>query len=196
MSGIVICEKPDEMSYGLIADVITKAHSDNRKNNISVSTSDISPAEIQQRIGSDGKIFVALDGDKPVGTLCWHMVKCAKWYTKNCKDGMVPEYTLASVLPEYKGQHILSDLTDALFGKLQEEGFECVKLEASELNRHAIEIYKHFGFVTVDYKHYGGYDHNSIVMIKWFGKMPYSAFKCKLQFAKRKIAVKFRNARH
>lgn len=188
MSEITIIEKPEQMSFEVIHGILQKAHAVNQKNGFLMTTSQLSGEQIRQRIGADGKCWVALDGDEPVGTLSLRFVKREKWYAK----GMIPDYMLAGVLPSYQGKHINSMLAKEAFSFAKAAGYQVMELDTAENNRHAIEVYQHQGFQLVDYVAKKDVDHYSVIMVKWLEHCPFSAQYCKARFLLRKAAIRLR----
>ena len=75
MDNISIVEKPDWVSWEDIHNVVWKAHENNRLKGIIMSYPALSGDEIKDKIGKDGKLFTALDGDKGVNNVMKPNVK-------------------------------------------------------------------------------------------------------------------------
>ncbi|MCD7929404.1 MAG: GNAT family N-acetyltransferase [Clostridiales bacterium] len=163
---IKIIEKPSYITYEQIHDLLWKANEENRKVGFHLSTAEMSGEELAIRIGKEGKCFVALDGNKLVGTLSLRMLNRNSWYYK----GIIPDYMLAAVDPEYQGKHINSMLSKFAFDFVKKVGYPAIELDVAENNCHAIKVYNHLGFKFVDYKIIEKLDHNNIVMIKWLNE--------------------------
>lgn len=175
---IRIIEKPDEMSFDVIRELITEAHSVHYGKGYKMNTSQLSSSEILDRIGHKGKCWVALDGDKVVGTLSLRLVYRDKWYAK----GEIPDYILASVIPEYTGKHIITRLSEKAFEYAISSGYSVMELDTAEMNYHAIDVYKHLGFHLVSYRAPINGDHNNVVMAKWLGNKKYPEWYCRIRF--------------
>ena len=188
MRQITIAEKTDEISYEQIHQVLRRAHQVNKGSGFSMATADLSGEQIRQRIGSDGKCWVALDGDKVVGTLSIRMLKRNTWYAK----GKVPDYMLAGVLPDYQGMHINSMLAETAFKYCREMGYPLMELDTAEQNQHAVEVYRHQGFHLVGYKATKNADHYSVVMAKWLREQPYSETYCRIRYELKKLYIRIR----
>ena len=80
MSQIRIIEKPVDMSFEVIRDILQKAHKTNFDKGIVLHTTTLSAEELKDHIGKDGKCFVAMDGDRPVGTASYRIIKRKSWY--------------------------------------------------------------------------------------------------------------------
>ncbi len=62
-------EKPEWVSWDEIHEVLWKAHEKNREKGIIMASPSLSCEEIKNKIGNKGKMFLAIVGDKVVGTL-------------------------------------------------------------------------------------------------------------------------------
>ena len=67
MSDIKIIEKPDWVSWDTIHEVLVAAHAENRSKGVVMAYS-VQPADKMAEICKDGVMFLAMDGDKVVGT--------------------------------------------------------------------------------------------------------------------------------
>lgn len=182
------CEKPASVSYEAIHELLWESNIHNRKQGFFLSTSMLCGDMLKQRIGNDGFCFVALDGEKLIGTLSIRFVERNKWYAK----GKIPDYILAGVLPEYQGRHINSRLSELAFRKLMDLGHSIVELDTAEHNEHAIAVYEHLGFKKVGFKSNIGGDHYSVVMAKWLKPCKFSEFEINLRYLMKKIYTKCR----
>ncbi len=185
---IQIEEKDDSISYEIIHQVLEKAHQKHKENGFVLKTSKLSGEELKKRIGENGKCFVALHDGKVVGTLSVRLVKRNTWYAK----GIIPDYILAGILPEYQGKHINTMLSNKAFDYSKNNGFDRIELDTAEKNKQAIKVYQHLGFRLVDFKAFSGADHYSVVMIKNFYKFPYSKVYYSLRFLIKKYYIKLR----
>ncbi len=188
MDEIRIIEKPDGISFDAIHDLLYEANAANRSQGLVMRTVLLTGDEIQKRIGEDGKCWVALCGDTPVGTLSVRVKERNAWYC----HGEIPEYMLAAVLPEYTGKHINSALSARAFEFAGERGFQMIELNTAENNSHAIEVYLHQGFQKVGFLAPRDADHYSVVMVKWLEKCPHSALSIRLRYFLQRLYVKIR----
>ena len=67
-TGYVIIEKPLSVSFDQIHEVLWAANESNRNKGIILKTSELSGPELEERIGRDGKCFVAMKEDRVIGT--------------------------------------------------------------------------------------------------------------------------------
>lgn len=188
MEEIIIKEKPDYISFDEIHKVIYSAHEENIKNGLCMRTATLTGDELKKRIGNDGVCFVALDGEKVVGTMSVRFVQRQTWYAKN----IIPDCILVGIIPEYRGKHIGSMLEQKMLEYVKNQGYKLIELDTAENNTHAINVYKHQGYKLVDYHAYEGVDHYSVVMVKWIDKCPYIDMYCKIRYYTRRTLIKLR----
>lgn len=187
MELIKVIEKPDDIPFDAIHELLFEAHRVNRECGINMSTAFLTGEEIEKRIGKDGKCYVALDGDRVVGTISIRMVERNTWYAK----GKIPDYMLVGILPEYQGRGIYTMLAKKVFDFSKQQGYQVLELDTAETNTHAIQVYKHQGFKIVGYKRPNS-DHYSVVMAKWLSGCPFSDVYCNIKFFISKIKVRLK----
>ena len=183
---INIIEKPDWVSWDEIHEVLWKAHADNRNNGVVMRYPSLSGEEICQKIEGHGKMFVALDGEKVVGTAALTIKQFSLW----CGKGSYAYLCFASVLPEYNGKGIYKALSLRREELALSMGLVRIIGDTHENNKHRLDIAKKTGYKFVDYKYYK--DHYNVVMVKWLNGCPYTEFRCKIEFLKRKLQVKIK----
>lgn len=188
-SDIQIIEKPDWVTWDEIHDVLWMAHAENRNNGVVMRYPSLSGEEIRQKIEGNGKMLVAMDGNKVIGTAAIIVKAYHLW----CGKGDYAYCCFASILPEYNGKGIYKALD------LKREEFalsmQLTRMlgDTHENNKHRLDIAKKAGYKFIDYKYYR--DHYNIVMVKWLHGCPYSEFRCKIEFLKRKLKVKIKQAK-
>lgn len=183
---IQIVEKPEWVSWDDIHNVLWTAHADNRNKGVVMRYPSLSGEEIRLKIEGHGKMLVALDETKVVGTAAI-IVKGAKYW---CGKGNYAYICFASVLPEYNGKGIYKALDIKREEIALSMGLERMLGDTHENNTHRLVIAKKAGYRFVDYKPYG--DHFNVVMVKWLNGCPYSSFRCEVAFHMRKWSVKTR----
>lgn len=185
---IQIIEKPEWVSWDEIHNVLWKAHEKNRQNGIIMAFPALPGEKIREKIEGHGKMLVALDGEKVVGTAALAIKQYSLW----CGKGSYAYCCFASVLPEYNGKGIYK----ALDLKREELALtlQLTRMlgDTHENNKHRLDIAKKAGYKFVDYKYYK--NHYNVVMVKWLNGCPYSEFRCKIEFHKRKLKVKIKQA--
>lgn len=178
MKRIDIVENFDDNNWHEIQKVIYESHADNRRNGVDIRNAHLTPQELQNSIGQNGKCFIALDGKKIVGTcsVAFQQKKC--WYVQ----GEVAYNTLEGVLPEYKGQHIYKRLSQKRLEYIQSRGCNVIYMNVAEKNYARRIIAQKEGFKKVAI-HYNSYNpHNYITYCYWIGKQPFSDFEISIKY--------------
>ena len=181
---VQVIEKPDWISWDDIQEVIWIAHEVNRQHGIYMHFPSLSGEEIRKRIEGHGKMFVAVDGEKVVGTAAIVNKKVDLW----CGSGNYAYFCFASVLPEYHGQGIYKQLYQFRERESINNGLTRVMFDTHERNIHTADINLKHGYKKVSYKRY--HDHFNIVFVKWLKGCPYSDIRCRLEFAKQRLKEK------
>lgn len=188
-SRIQIIEKPDWVSWDEIHNVLWEAHSDNRDKGVVMRYPSLTGDEIRQRIEGKGKMLVAIDKEKVVGTAAI-VRKAAKYW---CGKGDYAYICFASVLPEYNGRGIYKALDLKREEIAHSMGLNRMLGDTHKNNTHRLVIAKKAGYRFVDYKLYG--NHYNVVMVKWLDGCPYSSFWCSVNYQLRRMVVMIRSFR-
>lgn len=184
-TNIQIIEKPDWVSWDEIHDVIWKSHEDNRKKGIVMRFPSLSGEEIKYRLfKGNGKMFVALDGKRVIGTEAIMIKKTKLW----CGKGDYSYLCFASVLPEYAGHGIYRQLYIVLERESQKKGLTRILFDTNEKNVRVVDIHLRHGYRRVAYKKYD--NHFNILFVKWLEGCPYSVFRCWSEFFRQKAVVR------
>ncbi len=186
-ASIKIIEKPDWVSWDEIHNVLWKAHEQNRQKGMNMAFPALPGEKIREKIEGHGKMLVAMDGQKIVGTAAI-IVKAGRLW---CGKGDYAYCCFASVLPEYNGKGIYK----ALDLKREELALsmQLTRMlgETHENNKHRLDIAKKAGYKFVDLK-VTSTDHYDVMMVKWLNGCPYSNWYIKCQFLIRKWYKKLR----
>lgn len=182
-SEIQIVEKPEWVSWEDIHDVLWQAHAENRKNGILMSYPTLPEDVIKEKIG-DGKLLVALDNDRLVGTAALKTKQTTLWFGQH----QFGYCCFASVLPEYNGLGIYKRMCEEREKMARNMGIELMLFDTHERNERVISINQMSGYKKVDMRFYK--DHYNVVMVKWLNGCPYSDYQCKIRFMLRKIRLK------
>ena len=183
---IQIEEKPEWVSWDEIHNVLWTAHSDNRDKGVVMRYPSLSGDEIRLKIEGNGKMLVAIEDNKVVGTAAIVKKAASFW----CGKGNFAYICFASVLPEYNGKGIYKALDLKREELARSMGLYRMLGDTHENNTHRLTIAKKAGYRFVDYKLYG--DHYNVVMVKWLEGCPYSSLRCSAYFFLRKCYVKTR----
>ena len=186
MENISIIEKPDWVSWDEIHNVIWKAHENNLSNGIIMSYPSLLGDEIKEKIGKDGKLFIALDGDKVVGTMALSKKTGKRWYC----PGDYGYLCFAAVLSEYSGKGIYRLLYQLAEMTATKMGLTILTRTTNENNARMLRISKQEGYYFVEYM--ACKDHFNIVFVKWLNGCPFPAWYIKMKFLLSKLYLKTR----
>ena len=183
---IEIVEKPEWVSWDDIHDVVWKAHENNRKKGVIMSYPSHKRKKIKEKVGKGGKMFIALDGDKLVGTLALIKRYGKKWYC----SGDYGYLCFGAVLSEYSGKGIYRSLYQLAETTAKQMGLEILTRNTNEHNARMLKITKKEGYHFVEYQ--ACKDHYDIVRAKWLNGCPYSESYIKMRFYLSKLYKKVR----
>ena len=188
---IKIVERPSSVSWEEISAVLKEAHSENVNKGINLPYPALPPNEIYAKTeGRGGIMLVALDGEKVVGTSAVVIIDKDLW----CGSGKYAYCCFASVLPEYRGTGIYRQFSEWREKYARKMGVDRLMYDTDEKNGRVLYVTKRNGFRPVEFRIRDG--RNSIVLVKWLNKCPYSKLDCAIRFARikhRKIHISRKN---
>ena len=187
-SKIQIIEKPEWISWDDIHEIIWAAHAENRGKGIFMKYPTLPGHVIEEKM-KEGKMFVAIDDTKLVGTAGVIIKEKVSWYG----NGTFAYCLLDSVLPDYNGQGIYKQLSVKREELVKELGITRLLIDTHENNSHELDILRKNGYKSVDYKFYN--DHYNVVLVKWLDGCPYADSYIKWQFLIHKWYRKLRYKR-
>ena len=126
-------------------------------------------------------MFVAVEGDKLVGTLALIPYTGVLWHNK----GQYGYLCLGAVLPEFSGQGINRSLYQTVEKNAKKMESKVLTRDTNEKNGRMLKITKQEGYYYVGYKVQK--DHCSIIRAKWLDGCPYSILYIKTRFLHSKI---------
>ncbi len=187
MSTIKYMLKPDTISWDDVQECQRKAHVINNKKNLHMTCQDMTGNELREMIG-DGFCFVAVDGDKVVGTTSVKLLEQHRWWNKG---GKVAYYCHSAVLPEYRGTDVYIDMTKLMTDFVKDSGVKIHQFNTAVQNKSVIRMNERNGYKRVQFSATGkGANYYSIVMCKWDEGCPYSDRFINFMFVLSKIIVK------
>lgn len=185
-SKIQVIEKPEWVSWDEIHEVLWKAHEQNRKKGIIMSYPSLSGEEIRNKIGDKGKMFVAIENDKVIGTLALIKKVGKQWYN----TGQYGYLCFGAVLPECSGKGVYRSLYQLAETTAKQMGLLVLTRDTNENNARMLKITKQEGYHFVECKAWK--DHFNIVRAKWLDKCPYPTWYIKTRFLLSKMIIKLR----
>lgn len=177
MDGITVMRRPESVSWEAVSRVLKEAHRENVRRGIRMTYPQLPPEQLYEKTeGRGGVLFVALDGERLVGTAAVVSIDKAIW----CGDGGYAYCFLDAVLPAYAGKGVFRRLADAQQQWAREAGLDRLLLDTNERNRHMLRLCRKSGWRSVDYRIHNGY--SSVMLVKWLGGCPYSRLHCQYKF--------------
>ena len=185
-SSIRIIEKPDWVSWDDIHEVLWDAHAENREKGVFMRYPSLSGEEIKQRIEGLGKMFVAVEGEKVIGTAALVYKTKSLW----CGKGTYGYCCFASILPAYQGKGIYKGLSLQREQEARSNGVTKLIMDTNENNKKELSIVSQAGYKKVGYSFWK--DHFNIVCVKWLDKCPYPTWFIIIRFILSKAITKLR----
>ena len=183
---VQIIEKPDWVSWEEIREVIWASHAENRENGIINAFPSLPSDEIRKIVGDEGKMFVALDGKKVIGTWAVLIKNNRKWFT----SGEYAYGCFVTVLPEYRKTRAYFLLSRTAMDYIRWKGLSLTTGDVHENNKTILKLKLRKGYQYVAYK--ACKDHYNVVIAKWFNECPYPSWYIKFRFQLSKLYLKTR----
>lgn len=183
-----ILDYVDDSIYGSIVSIMHAAHIQAKERySIETSTDNITVEELREKVeGENGTIFLAIENEKPVGTITFFCRRVNTWYAK----GLVGRTCLLATLPEYQGQGIASKLKEATVQYAKSLGAVGMETTIAENNYPSIRLQKKMGYIPHTFRKWPSLNHCSIMMIKYLNKPQRALLYLKIHFLSTKILTK------
>lgn len=175
---IQIVEKPDWVSWNDIKQCLYDAHASNREKGMNMSHYQWPEEKYISTIGENGRMFVALDGEKLVGVAAICDRTGDSWFT----EGKYAYMGFAGVLPNYNGHGIYNELVKVREDFAKRNGFKTLVFDTHEENKVIQNKALKNGYRYVHYFQAGNKDHYCVIMAKWLEECPYSNLYCFYKF--------------
>ena len=179
---IRIIPKPEIVPWQEVKECLVVAHEINRKKGINMSHYQWSAEQIGDYIDTSGVMFLAMEGDRVVGTLGIKERIGDYWFVK----GKYAYLCFGSIIPSFKGLGIYKSLNDACEVYARQNHYDVLAFDTHSKNKHMQNISSKGGFRFVKFFQTRDKDHYSVMMAKWLKSCPYSPFHCRLMFLKSK----------
>lgn len=171
MEEIKVMEKPDWVSWDDIHELLLTAHKKNIEKGMVMNTTTMTGMEIQKHIGEDGRCFVALCGDKLIGTTSVRISKGNNWYDKG---KIVSKGALSGILPKYQGMGILEEMNELRDNYISSQNVQIMEGSTPEDNMVIRKFVARNGFKEVRFFPARSQNHFSVYFVKWLDGCPFS----------------------
>ena len=178
MKDICIIPRPQNVSWTQIKECLMISHESNRSKGIHMSHYLWSAEKIGEFVEESGVMFVALDGEKVVGTLGIKEKIGNYWFIK----GRYAYLCFGSMLPDYRGYGVYKALNKACEEYAAKNHLNVLVLDTHCKNRHMQDISKKGGYRFIRFFQSRNKDHYCVAMAKWLDSCPFSSFYCKLRY--------------
>ena len=179
--------KDNSVSWERLTELLHAAYKTNADNGMNFAAASQTVEQTIKRVG-DGRILLAFDGLKLVGTITCKIKKDGNsWYKKGI-NGYIYQF---AVLPEYRKNGIGDMLLQGAYEYFEKNNAKGIILDTAEKAERLINYYKRQGFIPVDYTHWSGTNYNSVILRKSLG-IEHDDKYCEKMFgkAKRRLVIK------
>jgi hypothetical protein len=187
MDEIRVMQKPDWVSWDDIHELMLAAHKKNIEKGIVMNSVTRTGEGIERYIGENGRCFVALCGDKLVGTTSVKIAVGKRWYDKG---KTVAKGTMSAILKKYQGMGLLEEMNELRDKFIAEKGVQMLEGDTAEDNTNVRKMMAMKGFKEVRYFAAANQQHNSVAFVKWLDVCPFSDRYIKRYFTISKILTR------
>ena len=170
MEEIKIVEKPDWVSWDDIHELLLQAHKKNYEKGIILGYTQMPGYKIKEKLGDEGQCWVAMDGDKIVGTTSVTYFKGTSWWNKGKK---VAHGCFTGILREYQGIGIMEELNAKKYEHEREHGADMSEGDTAENNITVLKVFGKEGYKIVSY-FASSSNHYSVRIVKWLNGCPFT----------------------
>ena len=186
MAQVEIVPKPDWVSWEDVQQCLMQAHDDIRAQGIAMAHHRWPTEKIQRYMEDGGILFVALDGEKLVGTAGLGKQNLRFWY----EIGKCGNVCFDCVLPEYAGQGIFRMLDAERERYAREQGYDILLFDTHSRNERRLRIARAAGYRKVRYFRAFSKDHFNVIMVKWLGACPFSGATIRVRYLLSKLLTR------
>ena len=184
---VQVIEKPAEISWDSIHEILLAAHSDKNKVGGAQTSAYLSGDELEKEVGN-GKCFIALVDNKIVGTASVNIRERNFWYHK----GMIAYYCFDAVIPDCQGLGIYSKLDAARDEFVKMSGVNVIYIHTSYSNKKMQEIKRKQGYRLVGFHAFKDTNYYSVTLAKWLDGCPFPKCYCALRYYYYMVRMKLR----
>ena len=170
MEEIRVMEKPDWVSWDDIHKLLMAAHKKNIEKGIVMKYPQMPGEEIKKKLGDEGMCWVALCGDKLVGTTSVTFFQGKSWWNKNQK---VAHGCFTGIIKEYQGIGITEEFNKRYREYIIQKGVYITEGDTAESNRIMRKIVENNGHKIVSF-YAPSSNHYNVRFVKWLNGCPFS----------------------
>ncbi len=186
MEEIKIVEKPEWVSWDDIHELLLQAHKKNYDKGIILGYTQMPGSKIKEKLGDEGQCWVAMDGDKIVGTTSVTYFQGTSWWNKGKK---VAHGCFTGILREYQGIGIMEELNAKKYEHEKAHGADMNEGDTAENNITVLKVFGKEGYKVVSY-YAPPTNHYSVRIVKWLNGCPFSDKYINRRFRIAKILTK------
>ena len=189
MDGLQIIEKPEEINYDRLYELIYRAHENTRKLGIKINTKISNGDQLRESIELQNMtVYVAMLDGKLAGTIS---SKIEIGRHRLVKGHTVSYAAYLAVLPEFKGYGIGKALCEKAEEYANDHGADAVGLYVAHRNP-AVEFYRHLGFEKSEFLPRIKLKQYAIYEVKWLKNCSIPKWVRTLYYRTRKAYVTFK----
>jgi len=170
MEEIKVMEKPDWVSWDDIHKLLLAAHKKNFEKGIVMKYALMPGEEIMEKLGDEGMCWVALCGDKLVGTTSVTFFQGKAWWNKGQK---VAHGCFTGILKEFQGIGITEEFNKKYREYIIQKGVYITEGDTAESNHIMRRIVEKNGHKTVSF-YAPSSNHYNVRFVKWINGCPFS----------------------
>jgi hypothetical protein len=171
MEDIKVMPKPDWVSFDDIHELLAAAHKRNYEKGIVLAYSQMTGEQIKEKLGDEGQCWVAMDGDKLVGTTSVTFFQGKKWWDRGKK---VAHGCFTGILSQYQGLGIMEELNQKKYEYIIQHSVDMTEGDTAETNKTVLKVFGKEGFKVVGFFAPQNSYHYSVRLVKWLNGCPYS----------------------
>lgn len=185
MDDIEVMLKPEWVSWDSIKDCLVQAHEFNRKKEVYMHHPEMSSHELALYL-KDAYCFVAISGDKVVGTAALKIINSNSWWAK----GKIGYTCFDSIAQGYKGTDAYFDLRELRNKYIKDLGIRVLQFDTHINNQVVQKLNLKRGFKFVRFCAFSTTNYYSVVMVKWLEGCPFSDSYINFRFRLSKFLTK------
>lgn len=183
-NGVDVYEKPYFVSWQDLQSLLNDAHQSNLLKGMKYATLGQSVEQLKEKV-TNSKVYVALKGDKLVGTATIQFRSINHWY----HNGVVGLLKLTGVIYNMQGEGIGNLLLKVRCNAAKQLGVPLLITDSAEHNETIKHMYLKNGFSIVDCCKYPSNNFVSNVYARWTDECPWRRCRIYWEYSKKRIKL-------